>query len=127
MSRGNEQRHSEIWSVDLCGPSSPLLSHVGFVPVHSCERVQVLCADPARLYPPRQEKLCVVPGWNHCSLGQKFPFSSWSWAGHSFSGGGRVQRELGRHYNTYCMKGIFLDQQLSKTYLYMLPMTLVCH
>jgi len=99
-------KDSEIWSLELstpswCGPSWPLLSHVGMVPVHSCDRVQVLFAEPDRVNPPRQAKLCMVPGRNHWSLGQKSPLSSWSWAGHSFSGGGGVQRESGRHYNTY--------------------------
>lgn len=73
-----------------CCPSSPWLSQTGVVPVHFPERVQFLWADPYRVNPSWQVKLCVAPTRNHWSLGQKSPWSSWIWAGHNTSDG-RIQ------------------------------------
>ena len=112
-----------------CWLSSPWLSQTGVVPVHSPECVQFLWADPDRVNPSWQEKLCVIPTRNHWSLGQKSPWSSWSWAGHNKSGSRREvdgHRRGRRMHERHCE---YFDERgnHSNHYLCKWPVPPVCH
>lgn len=80
----SKKNPSKLWTL-FETKLSPWLSQTGVSPVHSPVTVHFLWADPDRVNPSWQEKLCVVPTRDHWFLGQMSPWSSWSWEGHKMS------------------------------------------